>query len=91
MLIELAEATERGSEFQEILTLLLNTLIVDLLMHLSLRIFNRGPRLFVESVVNTNYLSISMRLFSILKAGIRSALNLRWDKFIKLRKHNLVS
>ena len=48
MLIDLAEATERGNEFQAVLTLLLNELIVDLLMPLSLRILIRGPRLLVE-------------------------------------------
>ena len=48
MLIDLDEATERGSEFQAVLTLLLNELIVSLLMHLSLRILIRGPRLLVE-------------------------------------------
>ena len=36
MLINLAEATERGSEFQSVLTLLLNALIVALLIHLYL-------------------------------------------------------
>ena len=48
MLIDLAEATERGSEFQAVLTLFLNELIVALLMHFSLRILIRGPRLLVE-------------------------------------------
>ena len=48
MLIDLDEATERGSEFQAVLTLLLNEFIVALLMHLSLRSLSRGPRLLVE-------------------------------------------
>ena len=39
MLIDKAEATEGGSEFQTVLTLLLNELIVALLMQLSLRLF----------------------------------------------------
>ena len=73
MLIDLDEATERGSEFQAVLTLLLNELIVALLMHLSLRFLIRGPRLLVEYFVNTDDLSISTRLFRILKAIIRSA------------------
>ena len=48
MLKDLDEATERGSEFQAVLTLLLNEFIVDILIHLSLRILIRGPRLLVE-------------------------------------------
>ena len=37
-----------GSEFQSVLTMLLNELIVALLIHLYLRILIRGPRLLVE-------------------------------------------
>ena len=48
MLIDLADVTESGSEFQSILTLLLNTLIVALLMYFSLRILIIGPRLLIE-------------------------------------------
>ena len=80
MLIDFSEVTERGSEFQAVLNLLLNELIVALLMHLYLRILIRGQLLLVEYVVNTDDLSISTRLFSILKARIRLALNLRRDK-----------
>ena len=43
MLIYLDEATERESEFQAVLTMLPNELIVALLMHLSLLILIRFP------------------------------------------------
>ena len=48
MLKDLDQATERESEFQAVLTLLLNECIVALLIHLSLRILIRGQRLLVE-------------------------------------------
>ena len=48
MLKDVDEATERGSEFQAVLTMLLNELIVALLIHVSLRILIRGPRYLVE-------------------------------------------
>ena len=48
MLIDLAESIARGREFQAVLTLLLNELVVALLMHLVLHILIRGLRLLVE-------------------------------------------